>query len=398
MQLLFLLREVVVRSAADAFHSERRPLLKELTHTQHTRNARDEHVKIAGEAVLQRRHAEQPLHQLIGVCAALQVDRDLESVQTRLVSNVGDFLHLALLHKVDDLFHNGFNSRCRRDLGNIDAVCGFIIRVARAHLDAAAACFVDLLHRRAVENDLPAAREVRRLHRRKNVVLRVTNELRRRGAHFGEVKRANGRRHADRNARVCVDEHRGERRRQQRWLFHRTVVIVDKIHGVLVDIAEQLAADGVKARFRVTGSRPRHVTGIKLTEVALRVHIRVQKRLVAAGKTHHRVVNRTVAMRVQLHRLTDDVRAFRARRAEQVHFVHRIEKLSVRGLKAVNLRDGTGHNHAHRIRHVVLPQRVVDVLRLNFTRARNKALHLRRIFSFRLFFSCHALRFLSSEL
>lgn len=46
MQLLFLLREIVVRSAADAFHSERRPLLKELTHTQHTRNARDEHVKL----------------------------------------------------------------------------------------------------------------------------------------------------------------------------------------------------------------------------------------------------------------------------------------------------------------------------------------------------------------
>ena len=79
-------------SAADAYNYERLLLLKDRTHSQHTRNARDEHIKIAGEAVLQRRHAEQPLHQLIGVCTALQVDRDLESVQTRLVSNVGDFV------------------------------------------------------------------------------------------------------------------------------------------------------------------------------------------------------------------------------------------------------------------------------------------------------------------
>ena len=40
------------------------------------------------------------------------------------------------------------------------------------------------------------------------------------------------------DARICVYQHRGERRRQKRRLLHGVVVVIDKIHCVLVDVAK----------------------------------------------------------------------------------------------------------------------------------------------------------------
>ena len=169
-----------------------------------------------------------------------------------------------------------------------------------------------------------------------------------------------------------------------------SVVVVDKIDGILVDVAEQLAADVVEPRLRVARRRPRHIARIEFAEVALGINVRMQKRLIPTRQAHHRVVDRAVAVRIQLHRLPDDVRTFRARGAEQIHFIHGVKQLPVRGLEAVDFRDRARHDDAHRVRHKVLPYRVIDILLDDLARTRDKALHLRRTLTLWLLsFSCH---------
>ena len=114
----------------------------------------------------------------------------------------------------------------------------------------------------------------------------------------------------------------------------------------------------------------------------------MQQRFVAARKTHHRLVDRLVAVRIEAHRLADDVRGFGASAGQEAHFIHGIQQLPVRGLEAVDLRDGAGNNDRHGVGHVVRFQRLTD--RLLHGRA-VQPLHLRvcPFFRFRFFFLCH---------
>ena len=59
------------------------------------------------------------------------------------------------------------------------------------------------------------------------------------------------------------------------------------------------------------------------------------------GKTHHRLVNGCIAVRVKLHRLADNVGTLCAASAKKPHLVHSVKKLSVRRLKPVNFGDCT---------------------------------------------------------
>lgn len=52
----------------------------------------------------------------------------------------------------------------------------------------------------------------------------------------------------------------------------------------------------------------------------------------------------------------------------KVPFIHCIKQLSVRRFKSVNLRNSTGKNNAHCVRHIVFSDCRVNVLFYNFTR------------------------------
>ena len=60
-----------------------------------------------------------------------------------------------------------------------------------------------------------------------------------------------------------------KRRGQQGRLLHGVVVVVHKVHGVAVDVPEQLGADCGELGFRVPGRRPGHIPGVGLAEVSL---------------------------------------------------------------------------------------------------------------------------------
>ena len=77
VQALLLALQIVVGAAAHALGAEGDPLVQDAAHAQHLGLARNQHVKVAGEAVLQRRGLVQARHQLVGVLAALQINRQL---------------------------------------------------------------------------------------------------------------------------------------------------------------------------------------------------------------------------------------------------------------------------------------------------------------------------------
>ena len=242
VQLLLLLAEVEEHAAADALDAPRRPLFEYLAHAHHARVARNEDVEVAGERVLKRRHAEELLHELVGVCSALEVYRQAQTAQVGLVAHVVYLAYLPRLYKLRDLVDDRFRGRGIRNFVYLYYVLFLDIAPARPHLEAAAPRAVDVLHLRAVVDDLAPGGEVRCRHGREQVMLRVAQPRDRRVADLGEVKAAYLACHADRDAHVRRHQHVRERRRQERGLLHAPVVVVCEVDRVLVNVAEELRA------------------------------------------------------------------------------------------------------------------------------------------------------------
>ena len=227
------------------------------------------------------------------------------------------------------------------------------------------------------------------------VGVRVFDERGGGSAHLAEVEGADVGRHADGDAHVGRDQHVRERGRQERRLLHGRVVVVDKIDGVGVDVAEQLGAERVELCLGVTRGGVGHVARVDLAEVALRVNKRMQQRFVAARKAHHRLIDGLIAVGVEAHGLADDVGGFCPRAGQKAHFVHRIQELAVRRLEAVDLRDGARDDDRHGVGHVVRLERIADGL-LHGRAAQPLHLRIDPLFCFGFFFLCHFFRPLPS--
>ena len=122
MQLFLFALQIEIDAPADTFPAEGGPFLQQLPDAQHPGRAGDENIEIAAEAILQRRHAEQLLHQLIGIGAPLAVDGELEAAKIGFIAHIADFPNLAQLDEIHDLIHNGFHRGSGRDLRDFDAV------------------------------------------------------------------------------------------------------------------------------------------------------------------------------------------------------------------------------------------------------------------------------------
>ncbi len=105
---------------------------------------------------------EELLHELLRVHAALEVDRELEAVQVRLVAHVGDLADLAGLDQLRDLVNDDLGRGRVGDLVDLNEIPFPDVAPAGADAEAAAAGLVDLQHLRRVVEDLAAGREIRR--------------------------------------------------------------------------------------------------------------------------------------------------------------------------------------------------------------------------------------------
>ena len=122
-----------------------------------------------------------------------------------------------------------------------------------------------------------------------------------------EVEAADIAGHAHGDAGVVAHQHVGEGGGQERRLLAGGVVVVHKVHGVGVDVPEQLGADGVQLGLGVAAGGIGHVPGVDLAEVALGVDKGVQQRLVAPGEADHGLIDGGVAVGIEAHGLADDV-------------------------------------------------------------------------------------------
>ena len=216
---------------------------------------------------------------------------------------------------------------------------------------------VNFTHLRFIVQDLSAAHKVRGRHGSGNVVVRVLHQGHGGGAQLGQVERADVAGHAHGDAQGVVGQNGGEGHRQQGGLGGGAVVVGHKIHGLLVDVAEQLLAHVFQLGFGVSGCGAGHIPAVGLAEVALAVHKRHEQALVAAAHAHHGVVDGGVAVGVQVHGAAHDIGRLGAGALEQTHLVHGVQQLAVRRLKAVDLRQRAADDNAHGIGHIVGFQR-----------------------------------------
>ena len=357
VQPLFLAVQVVVGAAAHALNAERRPLLQNLPHAHDPGLTGHQNVEVAAEAVLQRGGLEQFCHQLVGIHAALEVQRQLQTVQVGLVAHIADLLDLAGLDQFRDLVHDGLHRGGGRDLGNLDHIFAGHCIVAGAHLYAAAAVLVNFTHLRFIIHDLAAAHKVRGGHGGADIMVLVLHQRHGGGAQLCQIERADVAGHAHRDAQCVVGQDGGEGDRQQGGLGGGAVVVGHKVHGLFVDIPEQLLAHAFQLCLGVTGSGAGHIAAVRLAKITLAVHKRHQQALVAAAHAHHGVVDGGIAVGVQVHGAAHDVGRLGAGALEQSHLVHGVQQLAVRRLKAVDLRQRAADDDAHGIGHIVGFQR-----------------------------------------
>ena len=245
MELLPALAQNEVGPAADGLHAPGRPLLQDLPHPHDPGHAGDEDVEVAGEGVPQGGHAEEPGHELVRVGAPLQVHGELEAAQVGLIPHVGDLLHLAALHQLGDLVHNGLHGGGVGDLVDLDEVFFLHVPPPGLDLEGAAARLIDGAELPLVVEELAAGGKVGGLQGGHQVAVGVFEVGGGGVAHLGQVKAADVGGHAHGDAHIGGHQHVGEGGGQEGGLFHGAVVVGHEVHGVLVDVPEKLGADGV---------------------------------------------------------------------------------------------------------------------------------------------------------
>ena len=257
--------------------------MQDLAHAHNTGIAVDEHVKVARERILQRGRAIELGHELVGVDTALKVDGDAQAREVGLVADVSDFLDLALFGELDDALDDDIGLGGVGDLVDLDDALFGNPAPAGADLKAAKAGLDNLFHLLAAVDDLAAGREVGHGHILEQVAVGILQVVHGGGADLVEVKAADVRRHGDADALVGRDEDVRERGGQQARLLHGAVVAVDKVDRVLVDVLEDLGADGGELGLGVTRGGVAQVARIVLAKVALRLHKGGEQRFVAGG-------------------------------------------------------------------------------------------------------------------
>ena len=286
--------------------------MQDLAHAHNAGVAVDQHVKVARERILQRGRAIELCHELIGIDAALKVDSDAQARKVGFVTDVGDFLDFALFGELDDTLDDDVGLGGVGDFVDLDDALFGNPAPAGADLEAAKAGLDDLLHLLAAVDDFAAGREVGHGHVLEQIAVGILQVVHRGGADLIEVETTDVGRHGDADALVGRDEDVGERGGQQARLLHGAVVAVNEVDRVLVDVFEDLGTDGGELGLGVTRGGVAQIARIVLAKVALRLHEGREQCLVAGGQAHHRLVDRGIAVRVELHGLTHDVGALLA--------------------------------------------------------------------------------------
>ena len=348
------LLEIETRAAGDDVDLVVDVVLQHLGKREAFGHAVHERQVVGAEGGLQARVLVQVVEDDLRDNALLELDDQAQALLVGLVAHVGDALDALLVYQLGDLLLQGALVDHVGNLGKDQAVTAGLGRLHMslgAHRDGAAAGLVGLLDALGAHDD-GARGEVRAGHdlhelvdRRIGVVDQVAGGL----DGLGEVVRRDVGGHTDRDALAAVDQQIGEARGQALGLGERLVVVGLPVHGVFLQVAQQLHGGLGQAALGVAhGGRG---VAVDVAEVAVTVDERG-----AHGEplrqADHGLVDRGVTVRVVL---TDNLADRPGRllvRAVGVDaaLVHRVEDTTVHRLQAVaHVRQGACRDDRHRV-------------------------------------------------
>ena len=293
----------------------------------------------------------------------LELNDQADALLVGLVAHVGDALDALLVYQLGNLLLQGALVDLVRDLGEHQAAAaglGGLHVGLGTHGDGAAAGLVGLADAVGAHDD-GAGREVRARHDGHELIcggVRVVDEHARGLDGLAQVVRRDVCGHADGDARGAVDQQVGEARGQDLRLLEGLVVVGLPVHGVLLQVAQQLHGGLGQAGLGVT-----HCGGavaVDVAEVAVTVHQRGADGE-PLGQADHGLVDGGVTVRVVLaDDLADRPRTLLVRAVgEDAGLVHGVQDAPVDGLQAVaHVRQGARRDDGHgvldeRLAHLV---------------------------------------------
>ena len=187
-----------------------------------------------------------------------------------------------------------------------------------------------------------------------------------RSHHLAKIVRGHIRGHADGNAGTTIDQQVRNRGRQHSRLLKLVIVIRREIDGIFGDIGIHAQRGRRHTSLGITRSSR---TVIERTEIAVTVH-QWQPHRERLRQTYHRLVNRGIAMRMELaHHFANHTRRLHIRPVRiEVHLTHLIDDASLHRLETVpGIRQRSGVNHRIRVfeerfAHFLVQRRFDDVL------------------------------------
>ncbi len=339
VQALLAAREPELRAARDDADAVVEVDLQQLAQAQGLRAARDEGDVVDREALLQRRVPVELLEHGVRAEPGLDADDEAEAVlPVGEVGHVGDAVQLLRVDAVLDLLDHTLRADPVGELGHDEAALARGDRLDAhlgAHPEAAAARRVRVADA-GQARDGAAAREVGAgdvVHQLVQRRVGVGQEVAGGADDLHQVVRGHVGGHADRDAAGAVDQEIRERGGQHVRLQELVVVVGDEVHDILVEVFGEGQRGGGEARLRVARGGG---AVVQRAEVAVPVD-QWDAQGEVLGHAHERVVDRAVAVRVQLsHHLAGDARRLdvTAVRA-QAHLGHHVEDAPLHGLQAV---------------------------------------------------------------
>ena len=372
MQPLLRLRAAELAAAAHHHAAVVDPHLQHLLQAHRVRPAIHQRHVVHREVVLQRRVLEQLHQHRVRVEAGLDFDDNARAVMpVGQVDRARDAFELTVLDTLGDALQHALGAHHERQLGHHDrllAGCDVLDMRGRARGQRAAAGRVGLADAVAPDDDA-TARPVRARHVAHELLqrgVRMRHQVLGRVDDLAQVVRGHIRGHAHRDARTAVDQQVRDGGRQHGRLLELVVVIRREVDRILVDVRVHAQRRGREPGLGIAGGGRAVVQG---AEVAVAVHQR-QTHGERLRQTHHGLVDRRIAVRVELaHHLTDHARRLHVRAVRvQVHLAHLVDDAALHRLHAV-AGVGQGARIDHRIRvfeerlaHLLVQRRLDDML------------------------------------
>ncbi len=266
---------------------------------------------VHGERGLQRRVLVKGVEHHARHGVLLEDHDDAQTVAVRLVVDVGDALDLLVVDQVGDLLdHLGLVDHVG-DLRDDDALAAArrMLDLGLGTHDHAAAARQQRLTDAFVAVDDAARREIGALDVLEQLLALDLGIIDIGAAGVDHLAQVMGRhvgRHTDGDTARTVDQQQRDLGRQHRGFGNRVVEVERPVDRLLVDVGHHLVGDLLHAGLGVTHGRRR--VAVHRAEVALSVDQRVTHRPLLR-QTHHRVVDRRVAVGWNLPSTSPTIRA-----------------------------------------------------------------------------------------